>query len=493
MLLIERFASVHVLCIGDVMVDRFVSGAVRRISPESPVPVLSVTGSGACAGGAANVARNVGALGGQCTLVGVVGDDGAGHELARLVNEAGGIAAAFVRVPGRATTEKTRFVAHGQHMLRADSEHATPVPEDVEARLVEEIARHIAAHDVLVLSDYAKGVLTDTVVAETIALARAAGKPVVVDPKSSRLGRYSGASVVTPNAMEAQLASGIDATADAGAAAAARKVLEATDIGAVLVTRADRGMTLVGRKADPLHIPSRARDVADVVGAGDTVVATLALALGAGGPLDEAARLANAAAGIVVGKRGTATLSRSELIDELDTAARGHAAIADKVLSRADARARIEAWQQGGLKVGFTNGCFDILHVGHVTLLDFARRHCDRLVVGLNADASVRRLKGPSRPVNDEADRALLLAALGFVDAVVLFDEDTPQELIAALQPDLLVKGADYQLADIVGADVVLARGGEVLRCDLVPGRSTTGIIRKSAQSNPVPDPAVAQ
>lgn len=482
MSLIERFAAVRVLCLGDVMLDRFIGGKVRRISPESPVPVLSVTETRSFAGGAANVARNICALGGHCTLAGVVGTDGSGAELGRLLSATAGITTALLEVAGRPTTEKVRFIAHGQHMLRTDSEDAAPVSADVEALLLAELDRLIRAHQVLVLSDYAKGVLTAAVVEGAIRLARQAGVPVVVDPKSMDFSRYDGASVITPNASEVQLATGLSPAADDDAVAAGRRILENTAIGAVLITRAEKGMTLVERTGAPLHIPTRAREVADVVGAGDTVIATLALAMGAGAALGEAARVANAAAGIVVGKRGTATPTRSELIEELDAGARkGLAAPQLKVLSRAEARERRDSWHNDGLKVGFTNGCFDILHVGHIGILDFARAHCDRLIVGLNADASVRRLKGPERPINNEADRAVVLAALACVDAVVLFDEDTPLALIDELSPDLLVKGSDYAIKDIVGADLVLAAGGEVLRFDLVPGRSTTSTIEKAA------------
>lgn len=496
--LIEKFSAVRVLCIGDVMLDRFIGGAVRRISPESPVPVLSVTGTQIFAGGAANVARNVAALGGQCTLVGVVGQDATGEDLNRLIGASTGIAGALVPVAGRPTTEKIRFVAHGQHMLRADSEDASPVSAADEERLIAEIAARLPGHQVVVLSDYAKGVLTDRVVKEATGLARRAGLPVVVDPKSANFARYDGATLLTPNVPEVLRATGLDASGDEAAIAAGRQVLEKAAIEAVLITRADKGMTLVTRQDAPLHIASSAREVADVVGAGDTVIATLALALGAGAGPADAAALANTAAGIVVGKHGTATTTRSELREELAREMRrGLASPKVKVLTREGARDCVAGWRRDGLKVGFTNGCFDILHAGHVSILDFARAHCDRLVVGMNTDASVRRLKGEARPIHNEDDRALVLAALAMVDAVVPFAEDTPQELIAALEPDVLVKGSDYEVKDIVGAAEVLARGGQVLRFDLLPGRSTTGAIAKAkagapAGAEPMPKAAEA-
>ncbi|MFS8038165.1 D-glycero-beta-D-manno-heptose-7-phosphate kinase [Xanthobacter sp. AM11] len=478
----DLFARVRVLCLGDVMLDRFVSGAARRISPESPVPVLSVTGITSVAGGSANVARNIASLGGRCTLIGVTGADATGAELARILAETPGIVPAFLVAPHRPTTEKVRFVAQGQHMLRSDSEDSSPVSPQMEEEILARLAAALPEHDVVVLSDYAKGVLTPHVVRRAIALAGQKGAPVIVDPKSADLARYDGATLVTPNLQEVWSATGIRGDDDASAEAAGRKVLEDTTIGAVLVTRSEKGMTLVQRTGAPLHIATVAREVADVVGAGDTVIATLALVVGAGGALDEAAYVANAAAGVVVGKRGTATVSRAELLQELDRQSRADTTSSGvKVVSRAAAQAQVEAWQRHGLEVGFTNGCFDVLHVGHVGILEFARAHCDRLVVAVNSDASVKRLKGPSRPVNGEADRARVLAALAAADLVVVFDEDTPGALIEELRPDVLVKGADYEIAQIVGAASVLARGGRVLRFDLVPGRSTTATIRRMA------------
>ncbi|MFG1185639.1 MULTISPECIES: D-glycero-beta-D-manno-heptose-7-phosphate kinase [Xanthobacter] len=483
MSVIDQFAGVRVLCLGDVMLDRFVMGAARRISPESPVPVLSVTGSTTIAGGSANVARNIASLGGRCTLVGVIGADSCGAELKRILDETPGVASTFVEVPQRPTTEKIRFVAQGQHMLRSDSEDNSPVAPDVEEAIVARIAAALPEHDVVVLSDYAKGVLTTDVIRRVVELATRRGAPVIVDPKSSDLARYDGATLVTPNLHETYLATGIQGDDDASAVAAARKVLAGTTIGAVLVTRSEKGMTLVQRTAEPVHIPTAAREVADVVGAGDTVIAALSLVVGAGGDLQEAAYIANAAAGVVVGKRGTATVSRDELLAELDRQSYtdGNPSSA-KVVSRAEAAAQVAAWQRHGLAVGFTNGCFDIVHVGHVGIIEFSRAHCDRLVVAVNSDASVKRLKGPSRPVNGEMDRAQVIAALGAVDLVVVFDEDTPKEIIEELQPDVLVKGADYQVSEIVGADSVLARGGRVLRFELVPGRSTTKVISRMTE-----------
>ena len=481
----DQLSNVRVLCIGDVMLDRFVSGQVKRISPESPVPVLSISGTTTVPGGAANVARNVGSLGGLCTLVSVVGEDSVGRELRDNLLAVTGIACEFHVTPGRPTSEKIRFVAHGQHMLRADAE-VTGAIDDITARaVIASIERLVPRHDVVVLSDYAKGLLTDAVVRSAIAIAAKHGLPVVVDPKSVDLHRYAGATVITPNSKEVMDATGIDPTDDdARAEAAGTAIMRDAAVAAVLLTRAHRGMTLVAAGEAAVHIEASAREVFDVVGAGDTVIATLSLALGARMPLCEAARLANFAAGVVVGKRGTATVTQTELADEALRLSRGSLqALQNKIMSREEAIGLANTWRKNGYKVGFTNGCFDILHVGHLVLLSFSRQNCGRLIVAVNSDASVRRLKEPGRPINSQQDRSMVLAALSVVDAVVVFDEDTPLQIIENLNPDVLVKGADYTVEQIVGAQHVLSYGGRVLTCELVPGKSTTRVVKSLARS----------
>jgi D-beta-D-heptose 7-phosphate kinase/D-beta-D-heptose 1-phosphate adenosyltransferase len=475
------FADIRILCVGDVMLDRFVEGSVRRISPESPVPIVLRERTDSVPGGAANVGRNVSALGGVCTLIGAVGDDPIGLELRHLLSECGRIAPMLVVDPARPTIEKVRYVSQGQHLLRVDRERPGDISEDGARTIIAEAARVMADHHVLVLSDYAKGVLTDGVIAGLVAVAQQASVPVVVDPKSARLARYAGATLVTPNAHEATESTGIAIVEDEDAEQAGLAVLAVADIEAILITRAGQGMSLIGRDGAIAHLPASAREVFDVVGAGDTVVATLALCLGGGMSLADAARIANVAAGLVVGKHGTATITRSELTDELVRLSRaGMVSSQLKVISSARAETLRGQWEREGLVVGFTNGCFDILHVGHIEILEFARSQCDRLIVAVNDDASVRRLKGASRPINNEGDRAQILGAFGFVDAVTVFSEDTPYELIRALQPDVLVKGADYTIEQMVGHDIVQARGGRVVTFDLVPGRSTTSIIARS-------------
>ncbi len=473
---IERFAGVRVLCVGDVMLDRFVSGEVKRISPESPIPILLVKHAIATAGGAGNVARNVAALGGTVTLIGVVGSDEASKELGAAIDRSKGILNGLIKARARRTTQKTRYVAQGQHMLRADIEDAEPLEREIVDQLCEAILSQAPSHDVIVLSDYAKGVLTDPVISAAMNVAKLHELPVVVDPKSARLDRYRGATVITPNARETWEATGIEASEDDDLSiAAGRAILVDAAVDAVLITRAQHGMSLVPRSGDAAHLAASAREVYDVVGAGDTVVATLALALGAQQPLLDAARLANTAAGLVVGKHGAATVSASELTDEVLRLGGGSVdTLGSKIHDLPGILEKVAEWRREGRKVGFTNGCFDLLHVGHLSLLSFARAKCDRLIVGLNSDASVRRLKGPTRPITGESDRAIVLAALSAIDAVVVFDHDTPVDLIRDIKPDILVKGADYTIEQIVGADLVLAYGGQVLTCDLVPGRSTT-------------------
>ncbi len=475
--LLPRFAGCRVLVLGDIMLDRYVQGDVRRISPEAPIPVLRADGRRAVLGGAANVAQNVAALGANALLVGVVGMDDAATEIGRLLAASPAITACLVPVPQRPTTVKTRFVSGGHQLLRLDEEETGPIAPALEAQVLAEFTQALANADVVVLSDYAKGVLTDHVLAAAVAAARAAGKPVIADPKRAAFTGYRGVDVLTPNESEAARASGIATDDDAGAIAAGEAALAQAAAAAVLVTRSAKGLTLVRRDAPPLHLPTRARAVADVSGAGDTLIAAFAIGLACGAAMPQAAMLANVAAGISVGKQGTATVGHGELGAVLHR--RELLALDEKIAETDAAAAQVADWRAAGLRVGFTNGCFDLVHPGHVRLLARARAACDRLVVGLNSDASVRRLKGPDRPVQNEMARATVMASIGAVDLVVLFEEDTPEALITALLPDLLFKGADYRLDQVVGADIVRAHGGDVRLIDLEAGHSTTATIRR--------------
>lgn len=473
--LLNGFSGLRVLVVGDVMLDRFVYGRAERMSPEAPVPVLAMTHEDCMAGGAGNVARNIASLGAAAHIVAVVGEDAAGARLKDVLLGQAGITADLIALPGRRTTEKTRYVCDRHQLLRMDCEDATPVEGGAVIAAVE---RALASADIVILSDYAKGLLTDATLKAVIALARAAGKPVIADPKSADVARYDGVTVLTPNRKEAALASGIAGEGDEDSAAAAAAMLRAAPAtAAVLVTRGPRGMTLLQRDAQPLHVPTSAREVFDVSGAGDTVVAALALAMAAGCDLPTCVRVANQAAGIAVGKAGTAIVTSDELIAQLEAAS--IAGVNAKIVTLSQALDHVARWRAQGRRIGFTNGCFDLIHPGHVSLLAQARAACQNLIVGINTDASVKRLKGPTRPLQDEAARAMVMASMQPVDLVVLFDQDTPLELIKALRPDVLVKGADYTVDQVVGADVVQSYGGEVFLAHIVDGKSTTSMIAK--------------
>ncbi|HEY4251441.1 MAG TPA: D-glycero-beta-D-manno-heptose-7-phosphate kinase, partial [Roseomonas sp.] len=461
-----------VLVVGDAMLDRYVYGDVRRVSPEAPVPVLAVEREVAMPGGAGNVVRNLTAVGTAVAFISVVGDDQSGSDLTGLIGGQPGVEPWLLVQGGRATTTKTRFIAAGQQLLRADHEIVAPVHPRLADRLVRIASDAVAATAVMVLSDYGKGVLGADTAQRLIQAAQAAGRRVLVDPKGRDYGRYAGADLITPNRAELSEATGMPVDTEEAIVAAARAIQAQHRFGAVLVTRSEDGMTLL--EGDTVrHFPAEAAEVHDVSGAGDTVMALLAAALAAGQPLAVATRLANIAAGIVVGKVGTAVARDEDLIEALSVE-RG---ALRKVRSRPAAIEQVERWRRRGWRVGFTNGCFDLLHPGHVHLLEQARSWCDRLVVGLNSDASVKRLKGAARPIQSEAARAAVLASLASVDCVTVFEEDTPLELIRLLRPEVLVKGADYTVEQVVGGDLLADWGGQVRLAALLPGQSTTATV----------------
>ena len=483
------FSDVSVLCLGDVMLDRFVHGEIERISPEAPIPVIRLLETREMLGGTGNVAHNIATLGGRAVLVGLVGRDAPGDAVARLLSGIPGIVPALVTSDDRPTICKTRFIASQQQIVRADEESQRPLQPGEEAALLAAFDAQLPAARAVILSDYGKGVLSETVVRHAIAAARRACVPVFVDPKTRDFSRYRGATCITPNLKELALATGCPVGTEVEVTAAARQALADSAATAILATRSEKGMMLVTAE-DMLSVPTRAREVFDVSGAGDTVVATLALAHASGMSLAQAMHVANAAAGVVVSKLGTATVSVDEVVHELDE--QDHAADHDLPGLRSLERAAgmVARWKAQGLRVGFTNGCFDILHPGHVALLKAARAGCDRLVMALNTDASVSRLKGPTRPVNDLNSRAQVIAAIRYVDCVVSFDDPTPIALIRRLLPDVLVKGADYTVETVVGSDVVQAAGGRVLLVDLVSGQSTTAIVQRMTETARVPAPA---
>ncbi|RCK35301.1 D-beta-D-heptose 1-phosphate adenosyltransferase [Thalassospira xiamenensis] len=478
--LVEQLPNAKVLCIGDVMLDRFVYGSVTRISPEAPIPIIRVERESAMLGGAGNVTRNATALGASVRFLSLVGDDLPGREVMEYVANDKGVEPYIQIERNRPTTIKTRYIAGGQQLLRSDNETTATLAAATISNLSALAAQLAPDVSAIVLSDYGKGVLHGDVVAATIAAARKAGKPVIVDPKGTDYSIYRGATVVTPNRAEAQAATGIEIHSDADAIAAATKIITECGIENVLLTRSQDGMTLVTSKGEAIHLPTEAREVFDVSGAGDTVVACLASAIAGGASLSDAARIANVAAGIVVGKIGTAVVYPDELVSVLH---HHDLMIGEAKLMPLDRMVdRVERWRRKGYKVGFTNGCFDLLHPGHLSLLQQARSNCDRLIVGLNSDASVKRLKGEARPVQSEAARAAVLGALETVSGVVIFGEDTPITVIEALKPDILVKGADYTIDKVVGADIVQGYGGKVVLANLADGFSTTSTIARINQ-----------
>ncbi|ATZ95663.1 MULTISPECIES: bifunctional D-glycero-beta-D-manno-heptose-7-phosphate kinase/D-glycero-beta-D-manno-heptose 1-phosphate adenylyltransferase HldE [Dickeya] len=461
------FRHAGVLVVGDVMLDRYWYGPTSRISPEAPVPVVKVDTIEERPGGAANVAMNIAALGAGSRLVGLTGIDDAARALSAKLNEVN-VKCDFVSVPTHPTITKLRVLSRNQQLIRLDFEEGfdsvDPQP------MIERIQQALPKIGALVLSDYAKGALVH--VQSMIQTARAAGVPVLIDPKGTDFNRYRGATLLTPNLSEFEAVAG-RCKDENDLVERGVKLLAELDLSALLVTRSEQGMTLLQPGKAPLHLPTQAQEVYDVTGAGDTVIGVLAAALAAGKPLEEACFLANAAAGVVVGKLGTSTVTPIEL----ENAIRGRADTGFGVMTEAQLKDAVALARQRGETVVMTNGCFDILHAGHVSYLANARRLGDRLIVAVNSDDSTKRLKGPSRPVNPLTQRMIVLGALEAVDWVVPFEEDTPQRLISEVLPDILVKGGDYKPEDIAGSKEVWANGGEVRVLNFEDGCSTTNII----------------
>ena len=469
---IDRFAGLNIWVVGDLMLDEYVMGAVERISPEAPVPVVRVRDTEYRLGGAANVARQVATLGAKVKLAGVIGTDGAGDDFLRLCADSGIDTTAVIRLADRRTTRKLRVIGHSQQLLRLDWEDAAPCGAEVSQALISALTNGAKA-DAIILSDYAKGVLTPTTIAAVTA--QGANAPIVVDPKTRDFTRYRGATTVTPNRKELEEATGqrLDPTDKAAVAAAARPLITAAGLTSMVVTLSEHGMLIVPAEGEPSSVAATRREVFDVTGAGDTAIAVLTLSLAAKAPLLEAARIANAAAGVSVGQVGAVAVDadsiRSELTEGPDA----------KVLSRKDIAARAASWRMAGKRIVFTNGCYDLLHAGHLSLLHGAAALGDILVLAINSDASVKRLKGPERPLVNEAERAALLAALACVDAVTIYDEDTPLETLHAVKPHILVKGADYKPEQVVGKDFVESYGGKVALVPLLPSKSTTALVER--------------
>jgi D-beta-D-heptose 7-phosphate kinase/D-beta-D-heptose 1-phosphate adenosyltransferase len=473
----HNWPSKRLLVVGDVMLDKYIWGEVARISPEAPVPVVRATRQSRQPGGAANVAMNLSRLGAKVTVVGFTGADDDEGLLAECLRTEG-IAQGFVASDGFPTITKQRIVGGRQQMLRLDSERLGARPQEDYDRLIAAVLERLPGSDAVVLSDYAKGVLTPEVCQAVIKEARGRSIPVLVDPKSADFQRYSGATTICPNLGELSDAARIGAGNLEELLIAAEAMVTAFDLEFLTATLSEKGIALV-RPGNRLVAPAVARQVFDVSGAGDTVIAVLALCLASGLGPETAVQLANIAAGIVVGKVGTVPVEKHELLAALSPNIALHAE--DKVVSRAELVTRVAMWKANGERVVFTNGCFDLLHVGHISVLEKAHSFGDRLIVAINSDASVSALKGPARPIVGETDRARVLAALAAVDAVCIFSEPTPVELIVATKPDVLVKGGDYNFDSVVGANEVQSWGGQVKIVPIVPGFSTTRLIARGA------------
>ena len=474
---VKKMADAQVLCIGDLMLDRFVYGTVERVSPEAPIPVVRVEQEETMLGGAGNVLRNIIALGARCTFISVIGRDDGGTKLTDLVAKLENVEAYLLREANRPSTIKTRFLAGGQQLLRADRETSALLSHSTEEDVRRSALEAIATCDAVVLSDYGKGVLTENCIRDIIVRARVDGKPVIVDPKGD-FSRYRGATVVTPNSRELSEASGMATNGEEEIVCAARKLIADFDIGAMLVTRSQDGMSLVDA-SEVEHVEVKSQEVFDVSGAGDTVVAAFAAALAVGIPRLDSVLLANLAAGIVVGKVGTAAVYGDDLVNAVRN--QNHHEVDSKIVTETVALEKVQEWRRRGERVGFANGCFDLLHPGHISLLRQARASCDHLVVGLNSDSSATRLKGEGRPVQNENARSRVLSSLSAVDLVVVFSDDTPINLIQLLMPDVLVKGSDYEENEVVGADIVKNNGGAVLLATIEQGYSTTDTIARIA------------
>lgn len=474
---LDRLGHPRVLVLGDLMLDRYVHGDAERISPEAPIQVLRVAFEEDRLGGAGAVAANLSALEARVDLVGVVGRDAPGETTLRLLGEIGVAVSGVRRAAGRPTTIKTRFVGRAQHripqqVLRVDREVTEPVDTATEAALLRTVKARLPKADVLVVSDYAKGVVTADLCQKAIRAARRRKVPVLVDPtRSSDYSAYRGATLLTPNRVETEMASGARITSDESLGEISRRLIRSLDLDALAVTLDKEGAYLCGKGRPGVRIPTRPRNVFDNAGAGDMFISALGIAVAGGASLEDAVALANVAGGLEVEKFGVQTVSREEMAVDL-------MATGGKLRSRKEVLADLQRDRRNGLRIVFTNGCFDLLHHGHVQYLEFARSQGDRLVVGLNSDRSVRRLKGPPRPLVPQQRRARVLAGLMAVDYIVLFDEDTPEKLIRAVRPDVLIKGEDWRAKGVVGTEFVESYGGKVVLAPLVEQASTSDLIR---------------
>lgn len=478
-LLEQVFASIteaRVLVVGDLILDKYVWGSVSRISPEAPVQVVEVDQEEVRLGGAGNVLNNLLSLGCKVVLASVIGADEDGRELLSLLQQKNLELSGLQQSKQRKTSCKTRILANNQQLLRVDREYVAPITTSEQNEILAHIMMLLPHVQAVLLSDYLKGVLVPELLQQVFAACRKKQIPVIVDPKGADFSRYRGATLLTPNRREAEVATGIVINDPAGLLHAGSSLLRELELDALVLTRSEEGMSLFAADGSVNHLPTEAREVFDVSGAGDTVLAMIGAALAAGVSMHDAARLANLAAGIVVSKLGTSTVTPGEILNDFT---RRNNPAEGKILSRKELATLLEPLRLAGKTIVFTNGCFDLLHAGHVKYLQQARALGDLLVLGLNSDASIRRLKGDKRPLLDESERAQILAALDCIDYLTIFDEDTPLELLTVFQPKILVKGGDYQPEEVVGKELVESYGGRVELIQFVDGKSTTDIIDK--------------
>lgn len=488
-----NFVGCKILVIGDAMLDEYVSTSIGRISPEAPVPVARINQRWSVPGGAANVARNLACLGCTTYLAGLRGRDASGTQLQSLLDNQG-IHTLFVCTDDRPTICKTRIVSKGQQLLRLDHEDSTQImPSTLEA-LWKKVSSIIATMDAVILSDYRKGVMQrvgeqDSLAIRTIAACRQARVPVLVDPKDTDWSLYAHADCITPNILELAQVTHTDPEDFPALCAGARTLMERYHLARILLTRSEKGIALMEWDDQCREIPTQAREVADVSGAGDTVIAVMAACIAKKFTWQDAAKTANCAAGVVVGKAGTSPIELAELreaqMNADITANRQLARLNAKIHNLEQLLLQVDLWRRAGKKIVFTNGCFDLLHMGHIQLIEEAAAQGDKLIVALNSDASIKRLKGPARPIQSEKARCIVMAALEEVSAVIVFEEDTPIRLVEAINPDILVKGGDYSIENIVGAEHVRKNGGRIHMANFISGFSTTNIINTAANQKP--------
>jgi len=474
---LKKFSTAKILCIGDIMLDKFIYGSVERISPEAPIPVLLINREKHMLGGAGNVVANIASLGVKASIISAISDDNAGKDIKKQLEDLS-VDYVLEKFLDRNTTVKSRFICGPQQILRADNEKKSQISKTLEDKIIEQAKKLIPQTNVVILSDYKKGVLTDNLISKIIEISNNHNKTIIIDPKGSDFSKYNGATIITPNRKELEAATNMPTNTDNEIEMAAKKIIKENNIKTIVATRSKDGMTLISEE-ETLHIASESREVYDVSGAGDTVIASFAAAIASGASFKDSAVIANIAGGIVVGKAGTATVTIDDIKFILEKDSIIKRIQNSKLVTRKKAAEQAELLKIKGQKLGFANGCFDLLHPGHISLLRQSKAACDFLVVGLNSDSSIKKLKGSSRPIQTQAMRAEILSALEMVDMIVIFEEESVFETIKAIKPDVLIKGGQYNLEEIVGYDFVISYGGKVVRAEMEDGFSTTETISK--------------